>query len=166
MFNAHIMKSKELKHTLKQIGDRFGCDCSFLKEYAFFLQENRRKIIIVNKEILDEKLEDLRVDAMGLYIGTKIANDEIRLSVEGTQLIGPHAMKNVIELNDKEFQLWIRGNPVEKETEIHGFVILKNKTVKHKTEYCGCGKPVRDQKTNKVIIHNYIPKTRYVHGEE
>jgi len=161
MFNAKLINSKERKHLLQQLEVQFGCDCAFLKEYAIFYQENQGRIMIAPQTILDEDLQTLRVDSLGLYIGTQLPNNEIRLSIEGSQLIGPHATKNVIELDDREFGKWIRGNVVEKETDIHGFVLLK-----HNDDFCGCGKPVRDEKTNVISIHNYIPKTRYVRSED
>ncbi len=160
MFNAQLMNSKERKKTFQQLEIQFGCDCAFLKEYAILYQENKGRIILATPDLMDDQLQQLRIDSLGLYLGAKIPNGEIRLSVEGSQLIGPHATKNVIELDKKEFDHWMRGNPVEKPTDIHGFVILK-----HGEDFCGCGKPVRDEKTNIVSIHNYVPKTRYVHGE-
>lgn len=160
MFNAQLMNSKERKRTFQQLELQFGTDCAFLKEYAILFQESKGRIIIASPDLMDDGLQRLRIDSLGLYLGARIPNGEIRLSVEGSQLIGPHATKNVIGLDSEEFNQWMRGNPVEKQTEIHGFVILR-----HKDDFCGCGKPVRDEKTGVISIHNYVPKTRHVHGD-
>src|SRR3989338_7405418 len=79
-------------------------------------------------------------------------NKGIRLSIEGSQIIGSKAAKNIIELNEGETKLWFKGVDLEKDCkDCSGFVILK-----HKGDFLGTGKC-----TNNKIL-NYVGKTRRV----
>ncbi len=161
MPNLRTLSSKERKRVLEQLEKQYGCETKSLKSYVFLYQEKRKKYFIANQGVFDLDLEKLRVEAIGLYLCCKLGNNELRLSIEGSQLLGPKSKKNILLLNDKEFHEWIRGRDVEKETELEGFVI-----VKHNDDFLGCGKPVRDEKSGTITIHNYIPKTRYVRSED
>lgn len=162
MFNFVILSSKERKKILERLEAQFGCDTKFLKEFVFLFKEHDGRVHVCNREVAEELAKPgLRVDSAGLYIATLLENGELRLSIEGSQLVGPHATKNILEINDKEFAEWIRGHAIEKETTLKGFVILKRGA-----DWCGCGKPVRDEKTGTISIHNYIPKTRYVRSDD
>lgn len=161
MPNLKTLNGKERKRVIEQLTTQFGGDLSFLKEYVFLHQETKDKYYISNEEVFSLPLDELRVESLGLYLGARLKNGEIRLSIEGSQLIGPHAEKNILTLSGEEFHLWIRGHDLEKETDIRGFLI-----VKHNEDFCGSGKPVLDEKNNKILIHNYVPKTRYVRSED
>lgn len=153
------LNSKERKKVLAQLEVQYGCETDFLKAYVFLLQETKRKYFIVNEALFGFDLAELRVDSLGLYLCCELKNGELRLSIEGSQLLGPHATKGILNLDDDEFARWIRGANLEKETELRGFLI-----VRHGSDFVGAGKPV--EKSGKVIIHNYIPKTRYVRSDE
>ena len=161
MFNLELLNAKERKRLIAQLEKQFGCGAEPLRPYALLLNESSGRISIVNEDVLELDLRGLHADAVGLYLGTKLANGEVRLSIEGSQLLGPHSTRNVLDLTDENFFHWIRGRAVEKETDLKGFVILR-----HGQDYCGCGKPVLDEKSQRVAIHNYIPKTRYVRSED
>ncbi|MBI4140217.1 hypothetical protein HY485_00100, partial [Candidatus Woesearchaeota archaeon] len=90
----------------------------------------------------------LRINSIGLYFA-EFRNNELRLSIEGSQIIGPKATKNVVELNNDELKQWLRGEDLEKECDENGFVIIK-----HGNDYLGCGKI----KEGKVL--NFVPKAR------
>ena len=95
----------------------------------------------------------MRIEKVGLYFG-EIADDEIRLSIEGAQIIGPIAKKNIVELSDGEVKVMFHGNDLIKKDigqDKRGFVILKNNS-----DFIGCGR-VRGEE-----ILNYIPKTRRI----
>jgi len=102
----------------------------------------------VNKDIANIDLNKIRINSVGLYIA-EFSNNEIRLSIEGSQLIGPNSKKNIIELNEKEAREWLKGKDLERETEIEGFAIIK-----HNNDYLGSGKSTKQR------ILNFIPKTR------
>jgi NOL1/NOP2/fmu family ribosome biogenesis protein len=160
MMNLSPLNAKERKKLVAQLDSQFGCGTDALKEFALLHNEKSGRLYVANPELLELDLEKIRIDAMGLYIGTLLANGEVRLSIEGSQLLGPKSTTNILEFSKAEFLRWIRGEVIEKDTDLKGFVIIKSNG-----DYCGCGKPVRDEKTDVISIHNYIPKTRYVHGD-
>lgn len=147
MRNLKILNRKQIKKILDVIKKQYGCNVNL--DYAF-LQNEKNRVYIANKEFADIDLSKLRINSIGLYFG-EIRSDELRLTIEGTQIIGAHAKKNVVELNEKEFKEWMRGYDLVKETNTKGFVIIK-----HKGDYLGCGKA----KENKIL--NYVPKTRRI----
>ncbi|MBR9693198.1 hypothetical protein GOV07_04715 [Candidatus Woesearchaeota archaeon] len=161
MANLRTLSSKERKKVLEQLEKQYGCDTKFLKQYVFLFQEKRKRYFIVNEDVLELDLEKLPVDSLGLYLCGLMGNGELRLSIEGSQLLGPKSKKNILEIDEKEFFDWIRGVDIEKETEREGFVIIK-----HKKDFCGAGKPVLNEKTGTTVIHNYVPKTRYVRSKD
>ena len=151
MQNLKILNKKEIKEILTILKKQWGC--GLLANYVFLMNEKKR-IYIVNKDINRIDLSKLRINSLGLYFG-EYRNNEIRLTIEGAQLIGKNAKKNVIELNDKEARLWLKGHDIEKKVKAKGFVILK-----HNTDYLGTGR----YKDNKIF--NFVPKTRRIKARD
>jgi len=145
MQKLKILNTKEVKELQKILDSQFGT--ALAGDYAFLMNRNNR-IFIINKEVSQIDMEKLRINSMGLYIGEKMI-DGMRLSIEGSQLIGPKAKENIVELNQKETLEWLKGNDIEKQTDENGFIILK-----HNNDFIGCGKT----KENKIL--NFVPKTR------
>lgn len=89
----------------------------------------------------------------GIYFG-KLCKDGVRLSIEGSFLIGKVAKKGIIDLDEEEAIRWLSGENLEREEK--GYVILK-----WRSYFLGCGKG--DGK----FIKNYIPKDRRLsHGDK
>jgi len=109
----------------------------------------KNKIYIVNKDIQKIDAEKLRVNSYGLYFA-ELRDTEIRLSVEGSQIIGPKAKKNVVELSEKQLHDWFNGLDLDIKHE-RSFVILK-----YNEDFVGCGKSTEEK------ILNYLPKIRRV----
>jgi len=100
---------------------------------------------------------EMKVDSMGVYFAT-LARDGIRLSIEGSQMIGPIATKNVLEIDDETTRLWLKGNdlePKEIPNGISGFILLKNKK-----DFLGCGK-IKGQQ-----VLSFVPKNRRILAED
>lgn len=146
-----ILNSKKTKEFLKKVEEQWGCE---LKTDHAYLENSEGKIFIANREIFDLNTDNLRINSLGLYIA-EVKDNQIRLSIEGSQLIGPIAKKNILELNAKQARLWMKGNDLELETDCTGFVILK-----HNKDFLGSGKP----KNGKIL--NHIPKIRRIHAED
>ena len=146
MQNLKILNSKEIKKILDIIMKQFGAN--FKKDYVFLMSE-KNKAYIVNRDIEKIDLSKLRVNSYGLYFG-ELRDNEFRLSVEGSQIIGKIATKGIVELNEKEMKEWFNGTDLDVKHE-RGFVILK-----HETDFIGCGKSLGDK------ILNYMPKIRRV----
>ena len=160
-----ILNSREIKEICKLIEKQWGVkiklDCGFLKSEkstAFlelknvaFLRNNKNIIFVVSKGISKIDVSKLRLNSVGMYF---CEHDKvgIRLSIEGSQIIGPKAAKNVAELDEDETRKWLRGENIEKECkDCNGFIILK-----HKNDFLGNGKYVNGK------ILNYVSKTRRI----
>lgn len=157
MNNIKILNSRETKHLLEKLEEQFGCNISKDElDYAFLINKDNR-IYIITKDVSRLDISELKIDAQGLYFG-ELYKDNIRLSIEGAQMIGPLANKNLVDLSYDQMIDWIKGNDLSfDENPGEGFVIVRyfnNKT--DKFDYLGCGK--FDHK--KSSLTNYVSKSR------
>lgn len=147
MQNTKFLNRKEIKKILGLIKEQWGCEAKL--DYVFLMNE-KNKVYIVNRGIEKLKLENLRINSIGLYFG-ELNRGELRLTIEGSQIIGPKAKKNVLELNGDEVKEWMKGTDLDKDTGLAGFVIIKNNE-----DFLGTAK-VKGRK-----ILNYVPKIRRI----
>ncbi len=144
MNNLRILNSKEKKKIIEQVKNHFGIEN--LELDYIFLMSDERKVYLVSEDAARVELDMLRVNSLGLYFGA--FEDNFRLSIEGAQLIGRKAKKNVVELNDDT--KWLEGNDIEVSGE-NGL-----KIVKCKNDFLGTG-----QLKNGTLI-NYVSKERRI----
>jgi NOL1/NOP2/fmu family ribosome biogenesis protein len=145
MQQLEILNTRDIKHIKNLIKEQWDSDIKL--DYGF-LKSRKDKIYIVNKAISDLDLSKLRIDSVGLYFG-QLTEAGLRLSIEGSQIIGPHAKKNIVELDMKQIEDWFKGYDLDIKLEYAGYVILKNNK-----DYLGCGK------STKAKILNFVPKPR------
>ncbi len=143
--NLRALSARDLKPILALMKDQWGADIDF--PWAWY-QSSKNDLFVVSKDITKIDAQKLRINAVGLYLG-EYKNHEIRLSIEGSQLIGPKAKKNVVELDAQELRHWLRGEDLAKKTDASGFIILKSST-----DFVGCGKVKEGN------ILNFVPKAR------
>ena len=150
MMKARIMSKKEVKEFLKKLKERFGFEDE-MDEFVF-VQTKNGKIKILNKQVLSLNLEGLRVENVGLYFA-RWDGKEVRPSIEGSQIVGKKAKKNVLELSEDEAMEWMRGKNLEvgERSVEEGFVILK-----HKDDFLGCGR----YKNGRIL--SFVPKWRRI----
>ena len=141
----HILNSKEKKNLSKLIKKQFDCDFTF--NYEVFMN-TKNKIFILNKDVSKIELDELRINSLGLYFG-ELSRDELTLTIESSQIIGPIAKNNVLKLDYDQAKNWMKGEDFDIDTKLEGFVIIKNKD-----DFLGCGRIVN----NKLL--NYVPKER------
>jgi len=151
MQNMKILNKKEIKNILSALEKQFNSKAEL--DYAFLMNE-RDKIYLANKEIFDFNIDKLRISSFGFYFA-QFRDNEIRLSIEGSQLIGPSSTKNIVELNDKEAREWLKGYDLDKTTDNQSFVLIKNNN-----DFLGCGKQIKDR------IMNYVPKNRRIRASD
>jgi len=147
MQNLKILNKKQTKEILNLIKKQWGADLKL--DYAF-LKNEKGKVFLLNKDISKIKLEKIRINNLGLYFA-KIINNEIRLSIEGSQLVGPIATKNILELNEKQTKEWMSGSDLEIKGNYDGFLLIK-----YNNDFLGCGK-YREGK-----VFNFVGKARRV----
>jgi NOL1/NOP2/fmu family ribosome biogenesis protein len=88
------------------------------------------------------------VEIVGMYLLK--SDGSFRLSFDATQIFGNDVKKNVVEINDEQMKVWMKGGDVEiAEGMDKGIFVVKNGE-----DYLGCG--ISDGK--KII--NHVPKER------
>ena len=145
-----ILNSKEIKEIYglieKQWGTKIKLDCGFLKNI-------KNRIFIISRDIAKIDTSKLRINSAGMYF-CEMGFKGIRLSIEGSQIVGPKAAKNVADLDDEETKKWLNGEDIEKECHgCNGFVIIKNNR-----DFIGTGKYSNGR------ILNYVSKSRRINA--
>ena len=139
--------------------------CEARLEYGFLQKGN--DIFLVTRAVDQVDLKQLYVNSLGLYFG-ELRNEELRVSIEGSQIIGHEAKKNVIVLNDEQLQQWLAGTDIELIENVSanttggknsGTTMRENNgyvLVKHNNDFFGCG---RIKNGN---LLNFVPKSRRI----
>ena len=151
MQNLKVLNSKEAKEIHSMLEKEFGYGGR--PDAVFMLNEKKERIYIFTRDLARMDISRLRVDSMGLYFAS-IFRGQIRLTIEGSQMIGGECTKNIIDVGRAEMQSWLKGEQLQlagRDAEAGAFVIIR-----HNNDYLGCGKVAGD------AILNYIPKTRYI----
>ena len=175
MARLTFLNKKKVKDIYNILDRQWSLKKGFEKDLDYvFMMNSKNKIYVINNEITKVDFDILRIDNMGLYFGELKAGDmkngEIRLSIEGSQIVGPFATKNVVEISDGLKRLWVRGYDLEVNVSGKGKIaktadnldVKKNPfvIVKNKDDSLGCGR----LKEGKVL--NHVPKSRRVRSED
>ncbi|MDO8481151.1 MAG: hypothetical protein Q7S65_05060 [Nanoarchaeota archaeon] len=142
-----ILNSKQVREIVANLKERFGFEGKL--EYVFLLN-NKERLYIVNPEIAAIPLSNLRINTLGMYFGEWKRN-EVRLSIEGSQRIGPDCTKNVLELDDEQTKEWLKGYDVPLVYPDRGYLLIK-----HGSDFLGCARALDDK------LQNFVPKNRRV----
>ncbi|MBS3151583.1 hypothetical protein J4443_04345 [Candidatus Woesearchaeota archaeon] len=137
------ISSRDKKNLFELLKNQFGFSGKL--DYNFFINDYK-KIFILNSG-LQIDFSKIRVNSLGLYFAN--LKNELRLTIEGSQIIGPNSKKNILEIDESRLQDWIHGNDIGTEKKFDGFVLIKNKS-----DFYGTGK----YKDGKIL--NFIPKER------
>ena len=128
MKNVKFLSEKEKKNVQIIIRKNYSCKIDF-SNYEIF-KTSKEKIWICNKGIayLIKKLPNIKF--FGLFFGKIKKNNKIQLSLEGSQIVGKDAKKNIIEiLNLKEAEKYVKEDKIPKKAKMnveeHNFAIVK-----------------------------------------
>ncbi len=146
MLNLKVLNKKEVKEILSLIEKQWNVKLDL--ELAF-LKNNKGKVFLMNGDVSKIDFSKLRINGMGMYFCE--LDYGIRLSIEGSQLIGPKATKNILEISKEEASKWLMGEDIETTEEFSGFVIIKSGN-----DFLGTGKSTKGK------ILNYVSKDRRV----
>lgn len=156
MLKYNILNSKETKHLLQKLEEQYGYSIDKNEIDYIFLMNNDNRIYVVSKSLGDIDFEKLRIDMMGIYFG-EIYKDKLRLSIEGAQIIGKNATKNIVDLDYPHMIEWVQGKDVEFSDCGEDFVIVRYKNSKTDSyDILGCGK--FNKQSGKLM--NYVSKSR------
>lgn len=162
MKHLNFLNSKDYKEIAKQINSQFDADFKF---EDFVIRSSKDKIYIISRDIEKIDFKNYNIEQAGLYIAHINDRNEIRLSIEDSEIIGPKAKKNVLDIG-KLSKLWMAGNDIPIKTDCIGVVIIKDGN-----DYLGSGKIVEKEvsvydeqgnprKEMQKVILNFVPKTR------
>ena len=178
MKQLKILHTREIKRIIEIINKQWGCDLKKDLSGYVVLLSTKDKIYLLSRDFANVDDRNLNIDSAGMYFGEVLENNSMRLSIEGSQLVGPFAQKNAVELDDDESRSWLAGNDIEKDTDAAGFVLLKNRNRETgRYDFLGCGKCRREgigegagknigkKAMEKSRILNYVPKTRRISGQ-
>lgn len=147
--SMRILERKEVRNLDKNIRDQYGSDFSL---EGMMVIEDEDKIWIVSSVADSIEMSKLNLNSIGMYLG-KVRRGKINLSVEGSQLIGRNATKNIIELSEGAIESFMSGAdvPTDKRSDAGNFVIVRS------GDYIlGSGVVTESG------IHNSIPKSRRI----
>ncbi len=148
MLPVRVLNSKEKRHIFSLFEMQWEITVPKEMHSQAWLQNADGKIYLCTRDIEKLPLDRLRIDRLGIYVG-KLQHEELRLSIEGSQLFGPMAKKNTVELDAEQAHLWLKGTPIPYESDVREFVL-----VKHDGDFLGCGRLIDGK------ILNYVPKER------
>ena len=115
-------------------------------EYAF-LKSPKDNLYMVSRDIAKIDWTKFRINSVGIYFGE--LKRGLRLSIEGSQLVGPKSSKNVHELNSEEAMKWLKGHEIATKSKAEGYQILRSGK-----DFLGCG-TIKDGN-----MLNFVPKIR------
>ena len=146
--NAKFLNSPDKKKLLAELERQFG-----INELPYLLLETGKEKIrgfsgTMNREEIIELGEISNVEIIGAYLLRK--EGELRLSLDATQILNKKIKKNIIEIDDKQLEDWLRGRDLNIQSKTGIFVI------KYKEDFIGCCKS--DGKR----LWNFIPRERRI----
>ena len=146
----HILSNQETKEILSKLNEQFGIQ----KIPGRLIKIGKERIFLFNGDFSDEQIKNLEkivfIEKIGIYVGAIfLPTDEIRLSIEGTQIFKDQITKNLFEINEEKFGNWMQGEELNIQTGLKGIIVIK-----YRNNFLGCGKASENK------IGNFIPKSR------
>jgi NOL1/NOP2/fmu family ribosome biogenesis protein len=144
MHNFRVLNKKEIKHIQSVINRDWEAQ---LPDFIY-LQNSEGRLYGATRDVFSLDHDLLRVDSVGIYMG-RLVDEGLRLSPEGAQMLGPLAMKGILDIDDRVS--FLRGEEQIVDHPDTGFLIIRCGK-----DFLGCGKV----KAGK--LYNYYPKTRMI----
>lgn len=162
--NLEFLNRTEKKELMEELNEKFG-----IHEINLLLMKQGKEKVrgfsgSLAKEDLIKIAREIRVEKIGLYLIKREEVKEgrkagIRLSFDSTtSVFSMQINKNVVEINEEQKNLWLRGKSIET-----GDKDIKEKTdaedfpaIKYKDYFLGCGKLSQGR------IANFVPKERRI----
>ena len=143
-----ILSRRERQEIENYLHEQFGIE----NIPGTLIQKGEERIFIFTGSLSEGEINKIRdavfIERIGIYFA-KIIESDVKLSIEGTILLGEQIKKNVYELDANQVEPWMKGQDLDIKTGKKGFLI-----VKYKDDFLGCGKASEEK------IGNFIPKSR------
>jgi NOL1/NOP2/fmu family ribosome biogenesis protein len=149
-----IFSKKETQEIEKKLQEQFGIE----NIPGILIKRGEERIFLFQGSFNEEEIKKLEkeipIERIGVYFA-KEQNDQIRLSIEGVNLLKEQIKKNIFELDDEQAERWMLGQELPIKTGKRDFLIMKKKEY-----FLGCGKASEEK------IGNFIPKNRRLKYKE
>jgi NOL1/NOP2/fmu family ribosome biogenesis protein len=146
-----ILKSAGKKRIIAKLSEQFGITTLPYLLVAFGKEKLRAYSGGLSREELQLLDKTLRIEGIGLYFtNSNDRNDDLRLTLDGCQLLKNQITKNTLELKDDQAKDWLKGFELGISSDRSFKVLLHNK------EPIGCGKSTGEK------ITNFVPKERRI----
>ena len=123
-----VLEKEEVENLEGLIEKNYGIRIDLNQFLVLFGSEE--KIWLASKEIANLDMRKFPVNSIGMNFGKIKRNDKINLTVEGAQMIGKQATKNVVVLDEQTAQKFLQGSDAKPQQEInceyHNFSIVKS----------------------------------------
>ncbi len=146
-----ILNKSEHKEILNRLKSQFGINSI----PGILAKRSEEKLFIFTGSFNEKQIRKLEscvfIERAGIYFAKIVSgeNNNLRLSIEGSQILGNQIKKNIFELNKNQVEKWMKGEQLDIKTGKTGFLIMK-----HKNDFLGTGKASAEK------IGNFIPKNR------
>jgi len=145
-----VLNEREKKEIVKKLNGQFGIS----EVPGKIIMRGKERLFLYSGSFDDEEMENLEsivfIERAGIYFAKiEEPNEEIRLSIEGTQILKEQIKKNIFEIPEELVEDWMKGRELNVQSGMKGFVAIK-----FKDEFLGTGKASENK------IGNFIPKNR------
>ncbi|MEK6856154.1 MAG: hypothetical protein AABX66_03290 [Nanoarchaeota archaeon] len=144
-----FIKSNQKRTIIEALKEQFG-----VNEIPYLLiQSGKEKIKAfsgsISKDEIIEISRMIRIEFLGIYLLKQEL--DYRLSFDATQILSNQITKNILDINQEQYELWIRGYDLElkENTDLRGTIVIR-----FNGDFFGCGKSSGNK------IFNYVPKER------
>jgi NOL1/NOP2/fmu family ribosome biogenesis protein len=149
-----ILNQKQIQESYRSLKEQFGID----KIPGRIMKLGEEKLFLFTGDATDEEIKKLEnivpVERLGVYFA-KIIKEDVKLSIEGSQILKEQIKNNIFELNDEQAEKWMMGQELNLKSGKRGFVVMK-----YQDNFLGCGKASEEK------ISNFIPKMRRLKNRE
>jgi NOL1/NOP2/fmu family ribosome biogenesis protein len=122
-----ILEKKEVEAVENIVEKNYGAKID-LKQFLV-LETFEGKIWLATKDLLNLDLRSLPINSVGMNFGKMKRNEKVNLTIEGSQIVGAKATKNIVLLNEENAKKFMQGSDVKPGKEInceyHNFAIVK-----------------------------------------
>ncbi len=143
-----ILNQHEKRQIEKKLNEQFGIE----NVPGLIVKRGEERLFLFSGNFSEKDIEHLEalvpIERIGVYFA-KIIGNEIRLSIEGSQILKDQITKNIFELDSNQAEEWMKGRELLIKTGKHGFLIMK-----YGEDFLGTGKASEEK------IGNFIPKNR------
>tara|TARA_B100000315_G_C14292806_1_gene458186 strand:+ start:91 stop:555 length:465 start_codon:yes stop_codon:yes gene_type:complete len=150
MNHLRILNKNEKKEVENKLNKQFGIN----EIPQDIVMRGKDKMFLFSGNFTENQMRKLEkitlIERVGAYFAKRDERtNDIRLSIEGTQLLKSEIKKGLFEIDEEQTKDWMKGRELNIKTGEKGFLVLK-----HKDDFLGTGKASEEK------IGNFIPKSR------